>query len=60
MELRPQLPVLAPAAAPEFGIAAADVAYYVSIVYLAAMISSVAGGTIKEGETRLCDHVHGK
>jgi MFS family permease len=41
-----QASVLAPAAATEFGIAAADVAYYVSIVYLAAMISSVAGGTI--------------
>lgn len=41
-----QASVLAPAAAAEFGIAAADVAYYVSIVYLAAMISSVAGGTI--------------
>ncbi len=41
-----QASVLAPAAAAEFGIAAADVAYYVSIVYLAAMISSVGGGTI--------------
>ena len=41
-----QASVLAPAAAAEFGIAAADVAYYVSIVYLAAMVSSVAGGTI--------------
>ena len=41
-----QASVLAPAAATEFGIAAADVAYYVSIVYLAAMVSSVAGGTI--------------
>ena len=41
-----QASVLAPAAAAEFGVAAADVAYYVSIVYLAAMISTVGGGTI--------------
>ena len=41
-----QASVLAPAAAAEFGVAAADVAYYVSIVYLAAMVSSVGGGTI--------------
>lgn len=41
-----QASVLAPAAAAEFGIAAADVAYYVSIVYLAAMVSSVGGGTV--------------
>ena len=41
-----QASVLAPAAAAEFGIAAADVAYYVSIVYLAAMISTVGGGTL--------------
>jgi len=38
-----QASVLAPAAATEFGVAAADVAYYVSIVYLAAMISTVGG-----------------
>ena len=41
-----QASVLAPAAAPELGVAAADVAYYVSIVYLAAMISTVGGGTL--------------
>lgn len=41
-----QASVLAPAAATEFGIAAADVAYYVSIVYLAAMISTVGGGPL--------------
>ena len=41
-----QASVLAPAAATEFGVAAADVAYYVSIVYLAAMISTVGGGTL--------------
>ncbi len=41
-----QASVLAPAAARELGIAAADVAYYVSLVYLAAMVSSLGGGTI--------------
>lgn len=41
-----QASVLAPAAATEFGVAAADVAYYVSIVYLAAMISTVGGGPL--------------
>jgi MFS family permease len=41
-----QASVLAPAAAAEFGVAAADVAYYVSIVYLAAMISTVGGGPL--------------
>lgn len=39
-----QASVLAPAAAPELGVAAADVAYYVSLVYLAAMISTLGGG----------------
>jgi MFS family permease len=41
-----QASVLAPAAAPELGVAAADVAYYVSLVYLAAMISTLGGGAI--------------
>jgi len=41
-----QASVLAPAAATEFGIAAADIAYYVSIVYLAAMISTMGGGPL--------------
>jgi MFS family permease len=41
-----QASVLAPAAATEFGIAAADIAYYVSIVYLAAMVSTVGGGPL--------------
>ncbi len=39
-----QASVLAPAAAPGLGVAAADVAYYVSLVYLAAMVSSLGGG----------------
>lgn len=39
-----QASVLAPAAAPELGVAAADVAYYVSLVYLAAMVSTLGGG----------------
>ncbi|TAJ36445.1 MAG: MFS transporter [Reyranella sp.] len=41
-----QASVLAPAAAPELGVEAADVAYYVSLVYLAAMLSTLGGGTI--------------
>jgi MFS family permease len=41
-----QASVLAPAAAPALGVAAADVAYYVSLVYLAAMISTLGGGAI--------------
>lgn len=41
-----QASVLAPAAAPELGVAAADVAYYVSLVYLAAMISTLGGGVL--------------
>ena len=41
-----QASVLAPAAAPELGLEAADVAYYVSLVYLAAMLSTLGGGTI--------------
>lgn len=41
-----QASVLAPAAAPELGVAAADVAYYVSLVYLAAMVSTLGGGAI--------------
>lgn len=41
-----QASVLAPAAAPALGLAAADVAYYVSLVYLAAMISTLGGGAI--------------
>ena len=41
-----QASVLAPAAAPTLGVAAADVAYYVSLVYLAAMISTLGGGAI--------------
>jgi len=41
-----QASVLAPAAARDLGIAAADVAYYVSLVYLAALVSSLGGGTI--------------
>lgn len=41
-----QASVLAPAAAPELGVAAADVAYYISLVYLAAMISTLGGGTL--------------
>ncbi|MDP2332883.1 MAG: MFS transporter [Reyranella sp.] len=41
-----QASVLAPAAAPELGVEAADVAYYVSLVYLAAMISTLGGGAI--------------
>ncbi len=41
-----QASVLAPAAAPVLGVAAADVAYYVSLVYLAAMISTLGGGAI--------------
>lgn len=41
-----QASVLAPAAAPELGVEAADVAYYVSLVYLAAMLSTLGGGTV--------------
>jgi MFS family permease len=41
-----QASVLAPAAAPELGVAAADVAYYVSLVYLAAMVSTLGGGVL--------------
>ena len=41
-----QASVLAPAAAPALGVAAADVAYYVSLVYLAAMISTLGGGAV--------------
>jgi MFS family permease len=41
-----QASVLAPAAAPELGVDATDVAYYVSLVYLAAMISTLGGGAI--------------
>jgi MFS family permease len=41
-----QASVLAPAAGPALGLAAADVAYYVSLVYLAAMISTLGGGAI--------------
>ena len=41
-----QASVLAPAAAHELGVAAADVAYYVSLVYLAAMVSTLGGGAI--------------
>ncbi len=41
-----QASVLAPAAAPELGVASADVAYYVSLVYLAATISTLGGGTV--------------
>ena len=41
-----QASVLAPAAARELGVAAADIAYYISLVYLAAMVSSLGGGTI--------------
>ncbi|MBM3646763.1 MAG: MFS transporter [Alphaproteobacteria bacterium] len=41
-----QAPVLAPAAAPELGISSADVAYYVALLYLAAMISTLGGGVM--------------
>ena len=41
-----QASVLAPAAAPDLGVEAADVAYYVSLVYLAAMLSTLGGGAI--------------
>lgn len=41
-----QASVLAPAAAPELGVEAADVAYYVSLVYLAAMVSTLGAGAI--------------
>ena len=41
-----QASVLAPAAAPELGVGAADVAYYVSLVYLAAMVSTLGAGAI--------------
>lgn len=41
-----QASVLAPAAAPDLGVEAADVAYYISLVYLAAMLSTLGGGAI--------------
>lgn len=41
-----QASVLAPAAALELGVAAADVAYYVSLVYLAATVSTLGGGAV--------------
>lgn len=41
-----QASVLAPAAAPMLGVEAADVAYYVSLVYLAAMISTLGAGAV--------------
>ncbi len=39
-----QASVLAPAAARDLGVMAADIAYYVSLVYLAAMVSTLGGG----------------
>ena len=41
-----QASVLAPAAAPALGVEAADVAFYVSLVYLAAMVSTLGAGAI--------------
>lgn len=47
--------VLAPAAAPALGVAADDVAYYVSIVYLVSIYSAMAGGpmALRLGPVRL-------
>jgi len=47
--------VLAPAAAPALGVAADDVAYYVSIVYLVSIFSAMAGGpmALRLGPVRL-------
>jgi MFS family permease len=41
-----QASVLAPAAAPALGVEAADVAYYVSLVYFAAVVSTLGGGAV--------------